>query len=117
MNAAELRVGFIGWGSQGGPTARRIVDSGYPLTLWARRPESVEPFSNTAAVVVSTPAEVGARSDILGICVVSDHDVEEVLLRPDGVLAGMTQGGVIAIHSTVHPNTADASHNWRQKGV
>jgi 3-hydroxyisobutyrate dehydrogenase-like beta-hydroxyacid dehydrogenase len=85
--------------------ARRIVDSGYPLTLWARRPESLEPFSNTAAVVVSTPAEVGARSDIVGICVVSDHDVEEVLLRPDGVLAGMTQGGVIAIHSTVHPNT------------
>ena len=32
------RVGFIGVGSQGGPMARRIVERGYPLTIWARRP-------------------------------------------------------------------------------
>ena len=31
------RVGFIGLGSQGAPMARRIVDEGYPLTIWARR--------------------------------------------------------------------------------
>ena len=33
-----LRVGFIGLGSQGGPMARRIIEAGYPVTLWARRP-------------------------------------------------------------------------------
>ena len=32
------KVGFIGLGSQGGPMPRRIVDTGFPLTLWARRP-------------------------------------------------------------------------------
>ena len=44
-----MRVGFIGLGSQGGPMARRIVESGYELTLWARRPESLEPYADTAA--------------------------------------------------------------------
>jgi 3-hydroxyisobutyrate dehydrogenase-like beta-hydroxyacid dehydrogenase len=99
------RVGFIGLGSQGGPMARRIVDEGYPLTIWARRAQSVEPFADTSATVAPTPAEVGAASDVVGICVVADSDVEDVLLRPDGVLAGMSSGGVVAIHSTIHPDT------------
>ena len=99
------RVGFIGLGSQGGAMARRIVDEGFPLTLWARRPESVEPFAGTAATVASTPADLGARSDVVGVCVVADADVEDVVLRPDGVLAGMAPGGVVAVHSTVHPDT------------
>jgi 3-hydroxyisobutyrate dehydrogenase-like beta-hydroxyacid dehydrogenase len=99
------RVGFIGLGRQGAPIARRIVDHGHELTLWARRPESVEPFADTAATVASTPAEVGAASEIVGICVFTDADVEDVLLGPHGVLAGMAPGGVVAIHSTILPAT------------
>ena len=105
MNEPTTRVGFIGLGSQGAPMARRIVGAGYPLTIWARRPASVEPFRDTAADVASTPAELGAASDVVGICVVADADVEDVLLRADGVLAGMARGGVVAIHSTIHPDT------------
>jgi 3-hydroxyisobutyrate dehydrogenase len=92
-------------GSQGGPMARRIVEEGFPLTIWARRPESVEPYAGTAAKVASTPADLGAASDIVGICVVADSDVEQVLLRSEGVLAGMAPGGIVAIHSTIHPDT------------
>jgi 3-hydroxyisobutyrate dehydrogenase-like beta-hydroxyacid dehydrogenase len=99
------RVGFIGLGSQGAPMARRIVEAGLPLTLWARRPPSLEPFEDSAALVASTPAELGAACDVVGICVVADADVEDVVLRPDGVLAGMAPGGVVAVHSTVHPDT------------
>ena len=100
-----MRVGFIGLGSQGGPMARQIVDGGYHTTLWARRPASLEPFADTAAKVAGSPAELGAASDLVCICVVGDADVEEVLGGDTGVLAGMTAGGIIAIHSTVHPDT------------
>jgi 3-hydroxyisobutyrate dehydrogenase-like beta-hydroxyacid dehydrogenase len=85
--------------------ARRIVDAGYPLTIWARRPESLEPYADSAATVAATPAELGTASDIVCICVVADADVEDVILRDDGVLAGMSPGSVIAIHATVHPDT------------
>ena len=44
-----MHVGFIGLGSQGGPMAGRIIDAGFPTTLWARRPASLEPFAGTAA--------------------------------------------------------------------
>jgi 3-hydroxyisobutyrate dehydrogenase len=98
------KVGFIGLGNQGAPMARRIVEGGFPLAIWARRPETLEPFADTAATPVASPAEVGAASDIVGICVWSDSDVEDVLLREDGVLAGMKAGGIVAIHSTIHPD-------------
>lgn len=100
-----MRVGFIGLGSQGGPMARRIVEGGYDLTLWARRPETVESFADTAAAVASSPAELAAQSDLVCVCVVGDDDVREVLGGDSGVLAGLASGGIIAIHSTVHPDT------------
>lgn len=100
-----MRVGFIGLGSQGAPMARRIVEADHPLTVWARRPEAVESFADTAATVARTPEELAANSDVVCLCVVSDADVEGVIMRDDGVLAGLAAGGVIAIHSTVHPDT------------
>ena len=36
-----MKVGFIGLGSQGAPMARRMVDAGYPVVLWARRAEAL----------------------------------------------------------------------------
>jgi 3-hydroxyisobutyrate dehydrogenase-like beta-hydroxyacid dehydrogenase len=100
-----MRVGFIGLGSQGAPMARRIVEGGHELTLWARRPASVEPFADTAAKIADTPAELAAASDLVCLCVVGDDDVRQVLAGETGVLAGLAPGAVIAIHSTVHPDT------------
>ena len=103
--APQTRVGFIGLGSQGAPMARRIVDAGYPVTLWARRPATLEPFADTPAKVAGSPADLAASSDLVCICVVSDADVEEVVAGERGVLAGLGTGAVIAVHSTVHPDT------------
>jgi 3-hydroxyisobutyrate dehydrogenase len=103
--SGQLRAGFIGLGSQGAPMARRIAEAGFPLTLWARRPASLEPFAGTAAKTASTPAELAASSDVIGLCVRDDHDVEQVTSGEDGVLAGVAPGTVIAVHSTVHPDT------------
>lgn len=85
--------------------ARRIVDAGFPLTLWARRPETLRPFDHTPATSASTPAELAERTEIVGICVTGDEDVDQVVLGPHGVLAGLAPGGTLIIHSTVHPQT------------
>ncbi|MFD4354342.1 NAD(P)-dependent oxidoreductase [Nocardia sp. NPDC058518] len=100
-----MRVGFIGLGSQGGPMARRIVEAGYPTTLWARRSASLEPYADTAASTADSPAALGAAADLVCVCVVGDADVREVVTGEHGVLAGMSAGSVLAVHSTVHPDT------------
>jgi 3-hydroxyisobutyrate dehydrogenase len=100
-----MRVGFIGLGSQGGPMARRIIDEGFATSLWARRSESLQSFAGSGADVVASPAELAAVSDLVCICVVDDAGVEEVMKGPTGVLSGLRPGSLIAIHSTVHPET------------
>lgn len=99
------RVGFIGLGSQGAPMAQKIIEAGFPTTLWARRPETTAPFADTAADRAESPAALGAASDIACVCVVDDAGVEEIVAGSGGLLEGMRPGGVIAVHSTVHPDT------------
>lgn len=105
MSTSDPRVGFIGLGSQGGPMARRIIEAGRPTTLWARRAATLEPFAGTDAAVAASPAELARASDLVCVCVVDDAGVEEVLTAEDGVLAGLGEGGLVAVHSTVHPDT------------
>ena len=113
-----MRVGFIGLGSQGGPMARRIVEAGYETTLWARRPATLEPFADTAAKFAESPAELAAASDLVCLCVVGDADIAEITDGEQGLLAAMQPGGVIAVHSTVHPNTCrELAEKVRDKGI
>jgi 3-hydroxyisobutyrate dehydrogenase len=100
-----VRVGFIGLGNQGAPIARRIAEAGHPTTLWARRPEVRAEFENSPASFHDSPADLAADADIISICVTNDAAVEEVMNGPAGVLAGLLPGSIVAIHSTVHPDT------------
>jgi len=97
-------AGFIGLGSQGAGMAQRIIEDGIPTTLWARNPSSLASFRGRAALA-GQPAELGQRSDVVGICVTDDAAVREVTLGPTGVLSGMTAGSVLAIHSTIGTDT------------
>ncbi|MFJ3774583.1 NAD(P)-dependent oxidoreductase [Streptomyces sp. NPDC090075] len=103
--AGVARVGFIGLGNQGGPMARRIVEAGFPTTLWARRRATTAAFADTRAVVANSPAELGAACDVVCVCVVDDAGVEEVVAGEGGVLESMAPGGIVVVHSTVHPDT------------
>lgn len=113
----KLSAGFIGLGDQGAPIARRIVEAGFPLTIWARRDASTAAFSNTSAKVAATPAALAAECDVIGICVVNDKDVQQVTID-SGLLDAMRPGSVLAIHSTLLPETVislDAAA--RKRGV
>jgi 3-hydroxyisobutyrate dehydrogenase-like beta-hydroxyacid dehydrogenase len=97
-----MRVGFIGLGDQGLPIAGRIGAAGFPLTVWARRPEAAATLTGVAEVATS-PAGVGRASDVVGICVFDGAGVREVLFGPDGVAQGLAEGGVVVIHTTLAP--------------
>jgi 3-hydroxyisobutyrate dehydrogenase len=100
-----VKCGFIGLGSQGAPIARRMLSGGLPMVLWARRPESLDPYRGTFAQFAATPAQLAAEVEHVGVCVVNDADVQQVC---DQLIPAMRPGGQIAIHSTVHPETCRA---------
>jgi 3-hydroxyisobutyrate dehydrogenase-like beta-hydroxyacid dehydrogenase len=100
----NMQCGFIGLGSQGGPMARRMIEAGYPLTLWARRAESLQPYAGTGARSAASIAELGAACEQVAICVVDDVGVQQVC---DELIPAMRAGGRIVIHSTVHPQLCE----------
>jgi 3-hydroxyisobutyrate dehydrogenase len=59
-----LRVGFIGLGSQGGPMARRIIEAGYPVTLWARRPGTLARVGEHGAALLAVAAAALALMNV-----------------------------------------------------
>lgn len=99
------RFGFIGLGNQGGPMAHRMLDAGMSLTIWARRPEVCAGYTDKGAVVAASIAELGARCSHVGICVVDDAGVLDVC---DELIPSMRAGSLIAIHSTILPETCVA---------
>ena len=104
-----MDLGFIGLGNMGSRIVTMMLDAGHHVTVWARRPASLEPFTQTSDIAESA-AGVGAASELVGICVWDEHDVDEVLLGGTGVLAGMQRGGIVAIHSTISPAACRRLH-------
>ncbi|WP_242124011.1 NAD(P)-dependent oxidoreductase [Sphingobium sp. Sx8-8] len=113
-NRLQARIGFIGLGNQGGPIARRIGEAGWPLALWARRPEVLNDYEGIARRVES-PEALARQSDILSLCVVDDAGVDALM---QSVLPEMRSGSLIAIHSTIHPDNCVAwARRASERGV
>lgn len=98
-----MRVGFIGLGIMGKPMARNILHAGHTLTIFARHPETVSDLVGEGAALVASPAEVGRAAEVVITMLPNAPEVEEVVLGPDGVLAGAAAGSVVVDMSTIAP--------------
>jgi 3-hydroxyisobutyrate dehydrogenase len=101
------RVGFCGLGVMGYPMAGHLASAGHSVSVYnrtsARADAWVAEHSGTAFV---TPREVAANSDIVMLCVGNDADVRDVVLGPDGVLAGAHSGLIVVDHTTTSAELA-----------
>jgi 3-hydroxyisobutyrate dehydrogenase-like beta-hydroxyacid dehydrogenase len=95
--------GFIGLGHQGSPMAERMIAAGLRPWLWARRAEVLDRYRDTEARIASSPAQVGAECDVIGLCLYDAEATDAVLFGADGVVAAARPGTVLAIHATVPP--------------
>ncbi len=80
--------------------------AGFPLSIYARRPEAVQEVVDAGATLVDSPAAVAQASDIVITMVTDSPDVEQVILGPKGVLEGVRPGMVVVDMSTIAPATA-----------
>ena len=84
--------------------AQMIARAGFELHVWARRPETLQAIEQAGAVPETSLKAMARSCQLVGVCVVDDADLEAVVLG-DNLLAGMAPGGIVAVHSTVHPDT------------
>jgi 3-hydroxyisobutyrate dehydrogenase-like beta-hydroxyacid dehydrogenase len=99
-------VGYIGVGRVGKPIAANILKAGFPLTVYDIQEAPLRELAALGARVVGSPREVAENAEIVELSVVDDDQVRQVLHGDDGILAGAKAGSIIAIHSTIHPDTA-----------
>ncbi len=97
-------VGFVGLGSIGKPMATRLVD--WPGGLWVHdvADEPLEELQKAGADVAGTAAELASRVDLLCVMVRDDDQVREVVGR---ALGTAREGTIVAVHSTIAPDTAE----------
>jgi 3-hydroxyisobutyrate dehydrogenase-like beta-hydroxyacid dehydrogenase len=96
------KLGYIGLGNMGAPMAKRLVDWPGGVTVFDLRAEAMTPLAEVGASLADSVADVAA-ADIISVTVLNDEQVREVV----GELAGHAKPGtVIAIHSTISPDTA-----------
>jgi 3-hydroxyisobutyrate dehydrogenase len=109
-------IGFIGMGHMGSHMVPRLISAGYHLTVYDRTREKAQAIAG--ATVVETPEEAATHSDVVISIVTNDPALEEVMLGPNGALAGTHAGSVIIDMSTVSPRTSRRLFQAaREKGV
>ena len=74
------RIAFIGLGIMGSPMARRLLATGYPLTVWNRTASRSESLQAEGADVAASPAEAVREADVKSLRTVR-HDVDEIDFR------------------------------------
>jgi 3-hydroxyisobutyrate dehydrogenase-like beta-hydroxyacid dehydrogenase len=100
--------------------ASNIARAGVELTVFDTRAGAVDELVGLGARRAGSVAEVAASVDVLCTCVLYDHQVREIFLADDGILANAKPGLVATIHSTVPPATIEdivAAANGRVKIV
>lgn len=83
--------------------AGRLVDAGYPTTVWNRTPVKADDLVRAGALRAASPQETAAAADILFTCVSDPPALEAVLWGPDAAFAGLRAGSVLVDCSTISP--------------
>jgi 3-hydroxyisobutyrate dehydrogenase-like beta-hydroxyacid dehydrogenase len=110
----HAKLGYIGLGNMGAPMAKRLVEWPGGVTVFDVRTEAMTPLAEAGATLADSVADVAA-AEIISVTVLNDAQVREVV----GELAANAKPGtVIAIHSTISPDTAvELAEQLRPQGI
>lgn len=85
MGNGHVKIGFLGLGDMGLPMARRLTRSGHEIVVWNRSRAKAEALEADGARIASSPAELAAETDLIGLCLSSHLAVEEVAFGSAGL--------------------------------
>lgn len=104
--SAGLRVAVIGTGRMGTAMVGRLAGAGHHLTVHNRTRAKAEAVAaRHDAAVAPTPREAVREADVVLVSLADDAAVTAAYGGPDGLVAGLAPGQVVADTSTVDPAT------------
>lgn len=111
-------IAFVGLGNMGTPMAARLVEKGFELTVFDRRPEVARAFTNAhGARLAATAAQASDGADVAITMLPHDIAVREVALE-GGLSSGLRADGVIIDMGTTDPRaTVEIGKLLHARGV
>ena len=104
--AKPERIGLIGVGLMGHGIGKNILAKGYPLTVLAHRNRGpVDDLVANGAKEAKSPRDVAAASDLVFTVVGNSNQLEDIVFREDGLLAGVHKGTILADCTTAMPES------------
>ncbi|MCU0868513.1 MAG: NAD(P)-dependent oxidoreductase [Burkholderiales bacterium] len=116
---SKQRIGFVGVGLMGHGMAKNLVEKGWPVTVLGHRNRApVDDLVTRGAHEAKDVAGLVAAADIVFLCVTGTPQVEDLLLRADGILAHARDGLMVVDTSTSQPaSTLRLAQTCAAKGV
>ena len=112
------KIAFVGIGIMGLPLVQRLLSAGYPVFIFARRPEVAKPLIEQGAILCDTPANAAAEASLCFSMVSDTPDVEQVILGKHGFVDGTARGDVIVDMSTISPEvTQEIASVLSKRGI
>ena len=116
MPQAKETVGVIGVGRMGLPMVKHLIRHGYEVAACDIDAGNLAKARDLGARAAASPAELGKLAGFVILGVGYDEDVNAVTLGESGVLGTLAGDSIIAVSSTVAPDTVKAlDRRARQK--
>merc|ERR1719262_808493 len=90
----------------GSAMAGRLVEAGFPVTIWNRTKEKCEPLVAKGAKAAQTARAVIESCDITFACTSDPASARDIVFGETGVLAGIKEGKKFIDMSTVDEETS-----------
>jgi 3-hydroxyisobutyrate dehydrogenase-like beta-hydroxyacid dehydrogenase len=100
------KLGFIGIGAMGYRIARRLLKSGFRVTVFDRKAAKANALIAYGATVTRSIDELASETDVIVSCLANDSAVHNVYIGSQGVLANIRRSSMIIEMSTVSPETS-----------
>jgi len=100
-DTAPPRIAFLGLGIMGAGMAGRLLDAGFPLTVYNRSAARARALEARGAVVADSPRAAASEADIVFSMVADDAASRAMWDGDRGALAGAKRGSIVVECSTV----------------
>src|SRR5688572_3324278 len=103
-----MKIGVAGLGLMGSGIAKRLINSGFELSVYNRSSAKAEKFAGIATIVKS-PFELANNCDLV-ITIVTDFEaLQEILIGENGIIKSGSHDLIVADASTISPAQSNSN--------
>ena len=111
-----LTIGVVGLGNMGGPIARVLAGTGWPVVGWDLFPQAGAALAGSGVTVVDTTAELGSHAEIVLTSLPDARAVRAVALGEGGLTSARSSGLLVDLSTTAPDEAVQLKADLAERG-